>query len=349
MVFEMMRVLSVTHSNINARQWMLYKAIGELNLAEVLVIAPSTWHDENCIETEKHNFSLKCLEPVGNSFYTFRLRGLRQYILDFNPSIIYLAEEPHTILARECKKIADAEQIPYVAYTCENTLRTFGEPFDSIEKEVIQGAKGLIALSEDAKKRLIAKGASEGKISICSFTGVNCDIFKPMKDVDKEFDLMYAGRLSEEKGVRFIEQVARDLQLKMAWIGGRGAFVPSYGTYLGWLPDYLQLPEYYNKTKLFVTYPYNYHGYSEQANMTIGESMACGTPVVTSNNGSIPEVYGGAPISMAEEGSEVSLKEAVSFALSNLKNREEGIKWIRQHLSNETIGKKLIKILEGAI
>ena len=345
----MMRVLSVTHSNINPRQWMLYKAIGELNLAEVLVIAPSIWHDETGMDLAYHNFQLVHLPSVGRSFYTFRLRGLKEYILDFKPSIIYLAEEPHTILARECKKIADAEHIPYVAYTCENTLRNFGEPLDSIEKEVIQGAKGLIALSEDAKRRLIAKGARREKISICPFTGVNCDIFKPMEEVEKYFDLMYAGRLSEEKGVRFIEQVARALQLKMAWVGGRGSFIPSYGNYFGWLPDYLQLPKYYNKAKVFVTYPYNYHGYSEQANMTIGESMACGTPVVTSNNGSIPEVYGGAPISMAEEGSEVSLKEAVSFALSNLKNREEGIKWIRQHLSNETIGKKLIKILEGAI
>ncbi len=328
---------------------MLFERIAALNLAECIVLCPVRWHDEACADISRHNFKLHCLEIVGKNFYTFRLRGLGEYIHEYEPDVIYIEEEPHTILARECVKIAHRESIPYAVFSWENIEnRRFGEPFDSIEKEVIKSADVLIAGNEGAKRRLIARGGEEEKISICPQTGVNQDLFQPRKEIQKSYDLLYAGRLVEEKGVRFIEHVAKELQLKMLWIGGRGSFIPTYGDYIGWLPDYLQLPEYYNKTKLFVTYPYSYHGYSEQANMTIGESLACGTPVVTSNNGSIKEFYDGAPILIATEGNESVLKLAVSSALSNLEHypREEGIEWIRQNLSNNVVGKKLVEILE---
>jgi len=345
----MLRVISISHSLISARQWMLFEKIGEMNLAECLVLCPSRWHDEKCIDLTKHNFASHCLETVGKSFYTFRLRGLEQYIQEFQPDVIYIEEEPHTILARECVKIAHRESIPYAVFSWENIEnRRFGEPLDSIEKEVIKSADVLIAGNEGAKRRLIARGGEEEKISICPQTGVNQDLFQPRKEIEKSYDLLYAGRLVEEKGVRFIEHVAKELQLKILWIGGRGSFIPTYGNYIGWLPDYLHLPEYYNKTKLFVTYPYSYHGYSEQANMTIGESLACGTPVVTSDNGSIKEFYDGAPISIAAEGNESALKDAVSYALTDLENYpcEKGREWVRNNLSNEVIGRKLIEILK---
>ncbi|MCK4348490.1 MAG: glycosyltransferase family 4 protein [Thermoplasmatales archaeon] len=347
-----LKLLVVGHALHHPRQYMLLETIAVEGLASIRVLAPSHWHDEKCTMQVKHNYELYCLEPVGKNFYQFRLRGLKQHVLDYKPDIIYIEEEPHTIQARECSKIAKEEGVPYACYSWENIPeRRFGEPLDSIEKEVISGADILLAASEDAKQRLLARGAEEEKIAICPMNGINCDVFKPMKDTEKDYDLMYAGRHAEEKGVKFIEQVAKELHLNMLWIGGRGEIYPSYGNYIGWLPDYLQLPEYYNKSKLFVTYPYSYHGYKEQMNFTIAEGMACGTPVITSNNGSIPEIYSGAPISIVDEGKELSLKEAISFVLSDLEiyPHEEGIKWVRQHLSNEVVGKKVIKILKDVI
>ena len=348
----MMKIAVVSPSLINPRQWMLFEKIGRLNLANVLAIAPSKMYDERGVDITSHNFSLVHLETVGKSFYRMRLRGLGQHIKEFRPDILYAMVEPHTILSGECKKICELLQIPYAVFSWENIEnRKFGEPFDSIEEEVIKSADVLIAGNEGAKKRLIAAGGEEEKVKICTQTGIAMDRFRYMQNIERNYDTAYFGRMVEEKGVAIIERVVREHNLKHLWIGARGTFRPEYGNAIGWIP-YLQLPEYYNKIKVFVTYPYGYHGYTEQMNYTIGESLACGTPVVTSDNGSISQVYEGAPIIYAiKEGSEKALKEAVSFALVDLENypREEGIKWVRQHLDNEHVGKKLVKILEGAL
>ena len=343
----MLKIVVVSPSLINPRQWMLFEKIGRLNLANILAIAPSKMYDERGVDITSHNFSLVHLETVGKSFYRMRLRGLGQYIKEFRPDVLYAMVEPHTILSRECKKIGELLQIPGAFFSWENVEnRRFGEPFDTIEEEVINSADVLIAGNEGAKRRLIAR-VGKGKTSVCPQTGIAMNEFRYMENIKRDYDLGCFGRLTEEKGVRFIQQVAKELKLKMLWIGSRGAFRPEYGDVIDWL-SYLQLPEYYNRIKLFVTYPYAYREYSEQMNYSIGESLASGTSVVTSNNGAIPEVYSGAPISIVEEGNEKSLKKAVSFALSDIENypREEGIKWVRQNLSNEVVGKKLVKILE---
>jgi glycosyltransferase involved in cell wall biosynthesis len=232
-------------------------------------------------------------------------------------------------------------------FTWENVLaRSFGKHYDDIETNVIDSASALIAGTEGAKKRLIHKGAAEDKIAICPQTGILTEFFKPMPNVEKTYDVAYFGRMVKEKGIEYIENVAKDLNLKMLWVGGRGDITPSYGDYVPWA-DYLKMPEYYNKTKLFVTYPNSFNGFHEQLNYSIPESMACGTPVVSSNNGSIAEVYKDAPRVVALEANEESLETAIGYALREQDRwREEGINWVQKNLGIAVIAQRLVKILK---
>ena len=350
----MLRVLSLSHSLINPRQWVLFDKIGEMNLAECLVLCPSKWHGEKCIDVTKHNFELHCLETVGKNFYTFRLRGLEQYIQEFQPDVIYIEEEPHTIQARECKKIAQRENIPYAVFSWENVKdRKIGEPFDTIEEEVIKSADVIIAGNEGAKRRLIERGGEEGKISICPQTGVDTSLWSP-KDIKKTFDLVYHGRFMREKGLFYIQDVAKELGLKMLWVGGRGRdFIPTYGTDVGLVDSYLKLPEYLSQAKIGVQFPYFYNGYAEQYNFGIAELMCVGLPVIISDNGSLKEVYGNSPAIVVHEEDVGALKKEIQNLLKDENLREkmgrEGHEWVKNNLSLEVIGKKLIKILEGGI
>ena len=346
----MMRLLVCGHSVGHPRQAMFFEKIAELGLAKICVLAPEDWYFEKCKDIVKENFELHNLERVGFYFYKFRLRGLGSAIKDFRPDMIYIVEEPYTIFARETKKIAELLQIPYTIFTWENVSeRRYGAPHDSIEEDVIKSADILIAGNKGAKRRLIHRGGDGDKIAICPQNGINCDVFKPMGDVDKDYDLLYAGRMTEEKGVQFIKRVAKSLNLGMLWIGGRGEYTPSYGNYIGWA-NHLDLPKYYNMVKVFVTFPYSYNNYQEQGNFTIGESLACGTPVVCSNNGSILDFYKDAPLDIVEEADVDGLREAIKVALTKYElGGEDRIKWVRENLSNETVGKKIVKILEGGI
>ncbi|GAH93707.1 unnamed protein product, partial [marine sediment metagenome] len=98
-------------------------------------------------------------------------------------------------------------------------------------------------------------------------------------------------------------------------------------------------------------FPFSWHGYQEQGNFAIGENMACCNPVVISNNGSLPDNYGGAPIPMVNEGDKESLKKEISKLLdmSDSKREKLGIdcrKWIIDNLSIDVVGKQLLEILE---
>ena len=332
---------------------MLFDKIGEMNLAECLVLCPSKWHDEKCIDVTKHNFELHCLESVGKSFYTFRLRGLEQYVKELAPDVIYIEEEPHTIQARECKKIAQKENIPYAVFSWENVVeRNFGEPFNSIEKEVIKSADVLIAGNEGAKRRLRARGGEEEKISICPQTGVDTSLWSP-KDIEKTYDLVYHGRFAREKGVFYIQDVAKELGLEMLWVGGRSkAFIPTYGTNAGLVDSYLKLPEWLSQAKIGVQFPYSHNGYAEQYNFGVAELMCVGLPVIISDNGSLKEVYGKSPAIVVHEEDVSSLKKEIQNLLKDEDLRKklgrEGREWVENNVSLEVIGKKLIKILEGA-
>jgi glycosyltransferase involved in cell wall biosynthesis len=333
---------------------VLFDKIGEMNLAECLVLCPSKWHDEKCIDVTKHNFELHCLETVGKSFYTFRLRGLEQYIQEFQPDVIYIEEEPHTIQARECKKIAQKENIPYAVFSWENVKdRKIGEPFDSIEQEVIKSADVLIAGNGGAKRRLIARGGEEGKISICPQTGVDTSLWSP-KDIVKTYDLVYHGRFVREKGVFYIQDVAKELGLEILWVGGRSKdFIPTYGTNAGLVDSYLKLPEWLSQAKIGVQFPYSHNGYAEQYNFGVAELMSIGLPVIISDNGSLREVYEGSPAIIVHEEDADALKKETKKLLRDEELRTElgrkGHEWVNNNLSLEVIGRKLVKILEGAM
>ena len=347
----MISIICAGHSLGHPRQAMFLEKIGELNLAKVCVLAPENWYYEKSVDIVKKNFELHHLEKVGHSFYTFRLRGLEGYIKEFRPDIIYILEEPHTIFTRECKKIAERLGVPYAAFTWENVSeRRFGEPFDSIEEEVIKSADVLIAGNEGAKRRLIARGREEGKIDVCPQNGINCDVFKPMEDVEESYDLSYIGRMAEEKGVRFIERVAAELNLEMLWVGGRGSYNPSYGDYIGWI-TYSQLPAYYNKAKMLVRFPYSYKGYSEQFPLAALEAMACEVSVVCSDNGSLKEVHKTSPAVMITELDVEELKKKIEWLIGDPEARrelgEKGRKFVTGKYSNEEVAKKLVEILGG--
>ena len=330
---------------------MLFEHMGAEGLAEVQVLSPSRWHDERCKTVHQQGYQHECLDVVGQSILSYKLRGLEDSIKEFNPNILYVMEEPYTPFARYCSKISRRQNIPMAIFTWENILaKSFGVHFDSLEEEVINTASVLVAGSESAKRRLMHKGAAEDKIAICPQTGINTDIFKPMPEVNKGYDVAYIGRLVKEKGIESIETVVKNLNVKMLWVGGRGDMTPSYGNYVGWV-DYLRLPELINRAKVGVQFPYAFNNYCEQANYANLECLSCGIPIISSTNGSISEFLGdckGAFL-IPEEDTEL-LEEKIIYLQEGIDSRgkmgDYGRKYVIKQYGYKTIEKKLVDIFK---
>jgi glycosyltransferase involved in cell wall biosynthesis len=139
----------------------------------------------------------------------------------------------------------------------------------------------------------------EHKISIAHEHFLDFDKFKVQRPLNKRDNLIgYIGRLSEEKGIlNFVEAIPRVLETRddaAFLIGGDGQLrskveenadkLSNNVKYAGWIL-HNELPHYLNELKLLVL-----PSYTEGLPNIMLEAMACGTPVLATPVGSIPDV-----------------------------------------------------------
>lgn len=139
------------------------------------------------------------------------------------------------------------------------------------------------------------------KIIIAHEHIVDFSKFREMKPInDRPITVGFIGRLSEEKGIlNFIEAIrllVKEGKNLRFFIGGDGhlqSFMKEYilryhlgetTTYAGWI-SHEKLPEYLNDIKLLVL-----PSYSEGLPNILLEAMACGTPILATPVGAIPDI-----------------------------------------------------------
>ncbi len=142
--------------------------------------------------------------------------------------------------------------------------------------------------------------------SLVSYNPVELTRFAPDPAVTKDVDVLYVGRLAVEKGVtHLLEALTRLPELEVV-IAGEGplreeleeqaASLPRPPRFVGRL-SHDELPGLVNRARLqAVPSP------SEPFGMVVIEAMACGTPVVASRVGGIPEILEDGPGEGAKGG-----------------------------------------------
>jgi len=139
------------------------------------------------------------------------------------------------------------------------------------------------------------------KIAIAHEHFLDFDKFKLRNQLSERKNLVgYIGRLSKEKGIlnfmKAIPEILKEGNDVKFLVGGEGQLRGEIDEYLreenldgevelpGWIP-HDQLPEYLNKLKLLVL-----PSYTEGLPNIMLEAMACGTPVLATPVGSVPDV-----------------------------------------------------------
>ena len=206
------------------------------------------------------------------------------------------------LLAKVLKKkvmwIVAAESSKIATYTFGH--QTFaGRILKILEKINFVLSDYIVIQSESL---LYRRGLSKYKNKILPSGGRFIDItqFKAKKDVNQRKNMIgYIGRFREEKGVmnfvQAIPMILKENNHVEFLIGGDGQLfdeierkVRSYPqdriTLTKWIP-HENLPDYLNELKLFVL-----PSYAEGLPTTMLEAMACGTPVLATSVGGVPDL-----------------------------------------------------------
>jgi glycosyltransferase involved in cell wall biosynthesis len=207
------------------------------------------------------------------------------------------------------------ENIPF-AYEESKELK-------ELKAAVRERADHFVAVTERAKEALVLEGVDPGRITVIPM-GIDTDRFRPddkLRDACRrglgispdERMVLFTGRMVWEKGVydfahaaklahaspgkdpvRFVmvgkgpERDAVMARVEEIGIAKLFLFIEGY--------PYDRMRDLYNAADIFVLPSISTRMWKEQFGMVLAEAMACGTPVISTSSGSIPEVVGDAGI-----------------------------------------------------
>jgi len=300
------------------RQAWFCEAIRRLG-HEVLEVYPERWN------WQRREGGFKVENEGDMARYHFTWEAFRR-VRDFKPDLIYSMSEWWALQSLVSAKWAERLRVPLVLYFWENLRKP---PEDVILRRL---RPSLVVCGNSRAERLVGPHAETLRLPQ---VGIDTSRFKP-SERERDIDVLYVGRMVPEKGVEYIRRAHPN-----------ATFVSGV--------DYAELPPYYQRARVFCSYPYDTPTWVEQAgNYTNLEALACATPVVTSDAGAIPEWLegcGGAAV-LPQRNPDL-LRSVIGDLLRDGGERERmglaGRRFVVERYENSVVAKKLMEALEELI
>lgn len=240
--------------------------------------------------------------------------GLGSIVRAFQPDVIDVWEEPWALVSWQACRARDrfAPQAKIVSETEQNVNKRLPPPFESIRRNVLRRVNYVVARNDEAVEVVRDKGYA-GPVAVVP-NAVDVELFRPM---DRQacraaegfpavggFVVGYVGRLVPEKGLAdLVEAVAlcpADVSVAMVGSGPIADDLRALADRLG-LGDRLRLlparpldrlPAFMNAVDVLALPSRTTRRWKEQFGRVLIEAGACGTPVIGSSSGAIPDVVG---------------------------------------------------------
>lgn len=217
-----------------------------------------------------------------------------------------------------------------------------------------------ISISRNMQRELIDLGIPKNRIRLL-YNGIDAKTFHPSEKKSDNL-VLFVGRITYTKGLHILLESLRYLKKKihLVVIGPSDWDVKYFReilvrmenenkkgehkiTYLG-AQEQTNIIKWYQKASVFVL-----PSFGEAFAVVNLEALACGTPVIATNIGGIPEViqHGKNGI-LIPPNNAIKLAEAIQYLLDNEDVRarfgREGRKFVVENFSYSVIGKKLCRI-----
>jgi glycosyltransferase involved in cell wall biosynthesis len=338
---------SYRNAGVSQYIWRLLQGIGEIQpAAEIHVFLPGANRDSfhNSFVLHKRKFQTE--HPLvriawEHTVFPFLISSLKLDVI----------HSPVHVLPVICPtaSVVTVLDLAFMRYPRTYPLMQW-KYLEFFTRRAVKKADAIITISESTRQEVIRLlGGEPRKIHTVLLAAGNS--FRPassekIEEIKKRYGfdepcVLYVGTLEPRKNVQTLllafDKVRRELdgRCKLVIAGGKGWFyseifrrIEDLGIcddvrFTGYVPAE-DLPALYSSATVFV-YPSLYEGFG----LPPLEAMACGTPVITSNVSSLPEVVGDAGI-MVDPRDPQELAEAIIRVLEDadlrLHMREKGLR-----------------------
>ncbi|MEZ4663127.1 MAG: glycosyltransferase [Caldilineaceae bacterium] len=265
------------------------------------------------------------LHPVpiiwpGNPHKGFLLSGL-SWVRTFKPDLIAIERDPDTFMALQLAAIRRlwAPQAKLVFHSWQNVARPLKVHVRLVLAQTLRAADCILYANLEGEQILRSWGYTGALINQI-WMGVDTTIFQPQNDASLRQRLMladkfvigYVGRLAAEKGIEDLLHALPHLpdQVHCVLLGQgemksrliqqvQALGIASRVHFVGNIP-HTELATYLSMMNVMVLPSHTTTVWKEQFGRVLIEAMACGTPVVGSDSGAIPEVIGNAGLVFPE-------------------------------------------------
>lgn len=224
-----------------------------------------------------------------------------------------------------------------------------------LEKKIASYSSKIILTTEDLKEKFYNyHRISKNKIKIIP-NYVDTRIFKP-NNQNKKYDLLFVGRLTEQKNIINLVKAVKDFSLKILFIGSgplKNQIVHLIKMYnlnlklIDRVPNN-KLPSFMNSASIFVQ-PSAFEGNPK----TLLEAMACGLPVIGSNSPGISNLIKHKNNGYICESTINGIKNAINDLASNveLQNKIGGnaSKYIQDNYALDLVVEKELKMFNDIL
>lgn len=376
-----MRLLVVSHSCATAANQRLYGELEALTGWKITLAIPASWKDEfgNALDEKPWaGFGGRVRKiPVlanGNIILHVYRTAWGSWLKRERFDAIYMNHEPYALATAQVCRANRGLPSAFGFYSCQNIEKKYPFPISKLERMVYENSRFAFPITDAVADVLRAKGY-RGAATVCPLP-LDPGHYRPLGAKENELlvprasgeaVIGFVGRLVESKGLRTLAAalgLLKDLKWKLVLIG-KGDFEEAFrallaengvaerASFLGYVP-HDETPKYLSAFDVLVLPSETQPNWKEQFGRVLTEAMACGTPVVGSDSGEIPNL-----INASAGGLVFPEKNTAEFAASlrrlieNPRLRRDlaakGVQWTSANVSLHAVATKMAGAISRAV